>query len=46
MKSHTRWNIEEFHGRIKQLTAIEFCQCRLKEIQKNHIACAMLVWNF
>jgi len=41
-----RWKIEEFHRELKQLTGIEFCQCRLGKIQKNHIACAMLVWNF
>ena len=29
--------------RIKQLTGIEFCQCHLSKIQKNHMACAMLV---
>ena len=45
-ESQTRWKIEEFHREIKQLTGIEFCQCRLRKIQKNHIACAMLVWNF
>lgn len=41
-----RWKIEEFHREIKQLTGIESCQCRLKIIQKNHIACALLVWSF
>lgn len=41
----TRWKIEEFHARIKQLTGLEFCQCRRAKIQRNHIACAMLVWN-
>ncbi|NET78581.1 hypothetical protein D5R40_14910 [Okeania hirsuta] len=40
-----RWKIEEFYARIKQLTGLEFCQCRRGKIQKNHIACAMLVWN-
>ncbi|MGD1806223.1 IS701 family transposase [Dapis sp. BLCC M126] len=45
-ESQTRWKIEEFHREIKQLTGIEFCQCRLRKIQKNHIACAILVWNF
>ena len=45
-ESQTRWKIEEFHREIKQLTGLEFCQCRLRIIQKNHIACAMLVWNF
>jgi Transposase DDE domain len=39
-----RWKIEEFHREIKQLTGIESCQCRKARLQKNHIACAMLVW--
>ena len=39
-----RWKIEEFHREIKQLTGIESCQCRKGRIQRNHIACAMLVW--
>jgi len=39
-----RWKIEEFHREIKQLTGIEKCQARKRRIQKNHIACAMLVW--
>lgn len=40
-----RWKIEEFHREIKQLTGIESCQCRKASIQRNHIACAILVWN-
>jgi hypothetical protein len=39
-----RWKIEEFHRELKQLTGIESCQCRKARIQKNHIACAILVW--
>lgn len=39
-----RWKIEEFHREIKQLTGIENCQCRKSRIQRNHIACAFLVW--
>ena len=39
-----RWKIEEFHREIKQLTGIENCQCRKSRIQRNHIACALLVW--
>lgn len=39
-----RWKIEQFHREIKQTTGIEGCQCRLARIQRNHIACAMLVW--
>jgi hypothetical protein len=39
-----RWKIEEFHREAKQLTGIESCQCRSGRIQRNHIACALLVW--
>jgi hypothetical protein len=39
-----RWKIEQFHRELKQLTGIESCQCRNARIQRNHIACAMLVW--
>jgi hypothetical protein len=40
-----RWKIEEFHREIKQVTGIEKCQCRIGRIQRNHIACAIMVWN-
>nr|WP_225895970.1 hypothetical protein [Dendronalium phyllosphericum] len=39
-----RLQIEEFHRELKQLTGIESCQCRKGRIQRNHIACAILVW--
>ena len=39
-----RWKIEQFHREIKQVTGIEKCQCRKARIQRNHIACAVLVW--
>jgi hypothetical protein len=39
-----RWKIEQFHREAKQLTGIERCQCRKARIQRNHIACAILVW--
>ena len=29
---------------LKQLTGVESCQCRKGRIQRNHIACAILVW--
>ena len=45
-ESQTRWKIADINREIKQLTGLGFCQCRLRIIQKNHIACAMLVWNF
>ncbi len=39
-----RWKIEQFHREAKQLTGLEKCQCRHARIQRNHIACAFLVW--
>lgn len=39
-----RWKIEQFHREAKQLTGLEQCQCRKARIQRNHIACAFLVW--
>jgi hypothetical protein len=41
-----RWKIEEFHRELKQLTGIQSCQCRSARIQRNHIACAILAWNY
>lgn len=35
----------EFHRQLKQLTGVEACQCRKARIQRNHIACALLVWS-
>jgi hypothetical protein len=40
-----RWKIEELHRESKQLTGIERCQCRGGRIQRNHIACSLLVWS-
>jgi len=40
----TRWKIEQFHRELKQVTGVEKCQCRKARIQRNHIACAVLVW--
>lgn len=39
-----RWQIEQLHREVKQVTGIERCQCRTARIQRNHIACAFLVW--
>jgi Transposase DDE domain len=39
-----RWTIEQLHREAKQLTGIERCQCRRNRCQRNHIACAFLVW--
>jgi hypothetical protein len=40
-----RWKIEQFHREFKQLTGAEKCQCRRGRMQRNHIACAVLVWD-
>jgi len=42
--SGQRWKIEQFHREAKQITGIEYCQCRLNRSQRNHIAAALLVW--
>ena len=40
-----RWKTSEFERKLKQLTGVEACQCRKARIQRNHIACALLVWS-
>lgn len=44
MRVASALQIEEFHRELKQLTGVEACQCRKARIQRNHIACALLVW--
>lgn len=39
-----RWKIEQLHREVKQTTGLEKNQCRKQRIQRNHIACALLVW--
>ena len=39
-----RWKIEQLHREVKQVTGLEGCQCRTSRIQRNLMACAMLVW--
>lgn len=36
--------MDTWYGELKQVTGIESCQCRKGRIQRNHIACAILVW--
>jgi len=43
-ESAIRWKIEQFHREAKQVTGLESSQCRSQRAQRNHIACAMLVW--
>jgi len=39
-----RWQIEELHRGLKQLTGIEKCQRRTGRSQRNHIACCYHAW--
>ena len=39
-----RWKIEPLHRAGKQVTGLERCECRKARMQRNHIACALLVW--
>jgi hypothetical protein len=40
-----RWFVEQLHREVQQVTGIDQCQARLARIQRNHIACAFLVWT-
>jgi len=42
--SNVRWQVEELHRGIKQLTGTEKCQCRKGRSQRNHIACCYHAW--
>lgn len=37
--SDVRWQVEELHRGLKQLTGTEKCQCRGARAQRNHLAC-------
>lgn len=39
-----RWQIEQLHRELKQLTGSEKCQCRKARSQRNHLACCYLAW--
>ena len=39
-----RWQIEQLHRELKQLTDMEKCECRKARSQRNPIACAYLAW--
>src|SRR5512143_701293 len=39
-----RWQIEELHRGVKQLTGSERCQCRSARSQRNHLACCYHAW--
>jgi hypothetical protein len=39
-----RWQVEQFHREIKQLTGSEKCQCRKARSQRHHPACCYRAW--
>jgi len=39
-----RWQIEQLHRELKQLTGSEQCECRKARSQRNHLACCYLAW--
>ncbi len=39
-----RWQVEELHRGLKQLTGTEKCQCRKARSQRNHLACCYHAW--
>lgn len=39
-----RWQIEELHRGLKQMTGSEKCQCRNARSQRNHLACCYHAW--
>ena len=39
-----RWQVEEVHRGLKQLTGSEKCQCRKARSQRNHVACCYQAW--
>jgi hypothetical protein len=42
--SDVRWQVEELHRGLKQLTGSEKCQCRAARAQRNHFACCYHAW--
>jgi DDE family transposase len=42
--SNVRWQVEELHHSLKQLTGTEKCQCRKGRSQRNHMACCYHAW--
>lgn len=43
-ENEVRWQVEQFHRELKQLTGVEACQCRKARSQRNHIACCYHAW--
>src|SRR5215210_7113421 len=43
-ENDVRWQVEQFHRELKQLTGSEACQCRKARSQRNHIAACYHAW--
>jgi nitrogen regulatory protein PII-like uncharacterized protein len=43
-QSDVRWQVEELHRALKQLTGSERCQCRTARSQRTHLACCYRAW--
>lgn len=43
-ENEVRWQVEQLHRELKQLTGTEGCQCRLARSQRTHIACCYHAW--
>lgn len=39
-----RWQVEQMHRELKQLTGSEKCECRSQRSQRNHLACCYQAW--
>jgi len=39
-----RWQVEQFHRELKELTGSARCQCRKQRAQRNHLACCYHAW--
>jgi hypothetical protein len=42
--SDVRWQVEELHRGLKQLTGTDRCQCRAARSQRTHLACCYHAW--
>jgi len=43
-KNAVRWQIEQLHRELKQLTGSEQCPCRKARSQRNHLGCCYPAW--
>lgn len=43
-ENEVRWQVEQLHRELKQLTGIEACQCRHARSQRTHIASCYHAW--